>query len=858
MASASSSRGIRIMDRVEEEERKRSTTTPWTFLAVDGEEDSSSSSAAAMARARARAPAPRECDVYVGHGRDARRLAAWLRAELEMLGIPCVASNRRQCGDAPAHAAATGAMDGALVGVVLVTPASLSNPYAVEEVCHFLDRGALVPVFAGGVRRSDLAAGADVAVERRGGELWEKNGGRLWMAYDGEEQQWRQAVEGLAGSEPAVEVRGGDLRDRVLDVVELVGARLGRRAVGPTVRAWRAEAELKIPFPWNEGFVGREKELLDVDAMLRGGAAHHRALLDNDKASGKRPMYLDVVNNGAFLDGVVCITGSSGAGKTELALEFVHRHCHQYKKVLWVHGEARYLRQSFLKLADHLGIAVGDTIFFQSKARSTTTTTTRNLHDIEGDAIAKIKKELTRDIPYLLVIDNLESETDWWDRRAITELLPRGCKRTRIIITTKLAGGVHGVRTLSLGSLDASNAMRLMKGARTFGMEDTAILRDIQKTVGDVTLGFALVGGVLAELPVVGPGELRRAMRHAPHRSPVWETKDDAALRDNPGLVQLLDACFALLRREEEGSPAARGRLAAAAERVVEASSYFAPVPVSSAMLVDAAAAAAGAVTSSSSWKKRWFKRTMRLSCASPLPTITGGRAEHQAALAMLLRLGIARRSTHHGCVSVHGVFRLFARKVGGGSGARAAVDTIASGHGAVAAENTDFHKVAACLSLFFKFESSAMAVKLPEPELARFVTGAVIPLAARYVVGHSAYGAALEILREATDAVFAAEERYTTTDDGGSSRRRRGVAGDGGGHVERLDPKVYRELARARAELLVMRARVMMRAGERDIAEDHCVSAVSILEVVNGDWHPDTVAILAPAMNGSESITVV
>nr|CAB3491840.1 unnamed protein product [Digitaria exilis] len=851
MASASSSRGIRIMDRVEEEERKRPTTTPWTFLAVDGEEDSSSSSAAAMARARARAPAPRECDVYVGHGGDARRLAAWLRAELEMLGIPCIASNRRQCGDAPAHAAARGAMDGALVGVVLVTPASLSNPYAVEEVCHFLDRGALVPVFAGGVRRSDLAAGPDVVVERRGGELWEKHGGRLWMAYDGEEQQWRQAVEGLAGAEPAVEVRGGDLRDRVLDVVELVGARLGRRTVGPTVRAWRAEAQLEIPFPWNKGFVGREKELLDVDAMLRGGAAHHRALLDNDKASGKRPMYLD---------GVVCITGGSGAGKTELALEFVHRHCHEYKKVLWVHGEARYLRQSFLKLTDHLGIAVGDTTFFQSKSRSATTT--RSLHDIEGDAIAKIKKELTRDIPYLLVIDNLESETDWWDRRSIGELLPRGCKRTRIIITTKLAGGVHGVRTLSLGSLDASNAMRLMKGARTFGVEDTAILRGIQETVGDVTLGLALVGGVLTELPGVGPGELRSAMRHAPHRSPVWETKDDAALRDNPGLVQLLDACFALLRREEEGWPAARGRLAAAAERLVEASSYFAPVPVSSAMLVDAAAAAAGAVTSSSSWKKQWFKRTMRLSCASPPPTITGGRAEHQAALAMLLRLGIARRSTHHGSVSVHGVFRLFARKVGGASGtrvARAAVDTIASGHGAEAAENTDFHQVAACLSLFFKFESSAMAVKLPEPELTRFVTGAVIPLAARYVVGHSAYGAALEILREATDAVFAAEERYTTTDDGGSSRWRRGVAGGGGGgHVERLDPKVYRELARARAELLVMRARVMMRAGERDIAEDHCVSAVSILEVVNGDWHPDTVAILAPAMNGSESITVV
>jgi hypothetical protein len=138
--------------------------------------------------------------------------------------------------------------------------------------------------------------------------------------------------------------------------------------------------------------------------MLRGGAPAH------DKAAGKTE---------PFLHGVVCISSASRAGKTELVLEFADRRVEYIGPLGSRRGKAmRYLRESYLKLADHLGVAVGDNVL------QTTSQRARSLHGIEGVAIAKIKKELTRDIPYLVVIDNLESERDWWDGRAIKELLP--------------------------------------------------------------------------------------------------------------------------------------------------------------------------------------------------------------------------------------------------------------------------------------------------------------------------------------------------------------------------------------------------------------------------------------------------
>ena len=206
-----------------------------------------------------------------GHGADSRRMAAWRRAELELLGVPCVAADWCRCGDAPAHAAAV---------VLLATSVTASS------TCS-------------------------------------RSSARSWSGGP-----WSRPSER-----------------------------------GAPRRTWRSRST---------GIGGREKELLDLESMLRGGARAH------DKAAGKRPMHPSVASVGS---GPCWTAWSASPARPALGLEFTHRHRHEYKKVLcWVHGEARYLRQSYLKLPDHLGIAVGDSFLLQSTGWRAAA---RSLHDIE-------------------------------------------------------------------------------------------------------------------------------------------------------------------------------------------------------------------------------------------------------------------------------------------------------------------------------------------------------------------------------------------------------------------------------------------------------------------------------------------
>ncbi|KAJ0715848.1 putative P-loop containing nucleoside triphosphate hydrolase [Helianthus annuus] len=121
---------------------------------------------------------------------------------------------------------------------------------------------------------------------------------------------------------------------------------------------------------------------------------------------------------------VMCITGGPGMGKPKVALEFAHRYSHRYKMVIWVGGECQYLRQSLLNLSLDLELDASADV---EKERGRI----RSFGEQETESFKKIKTELFRDIPYLLIIDNLETEKEWWERKDLRDLIPRNTGSTQ-------------------------------------------------------------------------------------------------------------------------------------------------------------------------------------------------------------------------------------------------------------------------------------------------------------------------------------------------------------------------------------------------------------------------------------------
>jgi WD40 repeat protein len=128
----------------------------------------------------------------------------------------------------------------------------------------------------------------------------------------------RLSAEGIGETEtPELLVRAGVDASRVV----LVGSRPGPVAT-PV-----AEAPFIVPFPRNEDFVGRDGDLVRLHASLSGSDA---------RPVGIRPAGL---------------TGMGGIGKTQLAVEYVHRQREDYPDgIFWIDA-AGPLAEGFARLA---------------------------------------------------------------------------------------------------------------------------------------------------------------------------------------------------------------------------------------------------------------------------------------------------------------------------------------------------------------------------------------------------------------------------------------------------------------------------------------------------------------------------
>ncbi|XP_057993978.1 uncharacterized protein LOC110656087 isoform X2 [Hevea brasiliensis] len=818
------------------------------------------------------------CDIFIGmHGRKPSmlRFANWLRAELEVQGMSCFVSDRARCRNSWKHEIVQRAMDASSFGIIVLTKKSFRNPYTIEELRFLASKKNLVPIFFDLTLDDCLVR--DI-VEKRG-ELWEKHGGELWLLYGGSEKEWKEAVNGLSQvDEWKLEAQEGNWRDCILRAVTLLAMKLGRRSVVERLTKWREKVDKEeFPFPRNENFIGRKKELSELEFILFGDVSgeserdyfelkarprrknltvgwsksslmeekRKEQHLGNGAKKGKEPVVwkesekeiemqsteisqrqrqVRPKSGGRYArrkrstkimygKGIACVSGEPGIGKTELLLEFAYRYQQRYKMVLWIGGESRYIRQNYLNLCSFLEVDAG-VDNFSEKGRI------KSFEEQEEEAIYGVRKELMRNIPFLVVIDNLESEKDWWDHKLVMDLLPRFGGETHIIISTRLPR-VMNLEPLKLSYLSGVEAMCLMQGSgKDYSISEIDAFRVIEEKVGRSTLGLAIVGAILSELPI-NPSRLLDTINRMPLREMSWSGRESDTLKSNIFLLQLFELCFSIF--DHADGPRSL------ASRMVQASGWFGP----SAIPVSLLALAANKIPQKHRGARLCRKLLHYLSCGLTSSYIKRSEAE---ASSMLLRFNIARSSTKQGYLHVNELVKLYVCKRGTAAVAQAMVQAVIS-RGSISHHSE--HIWAACF-LLFGFGNEPKVVELKVSELLYLVREVVLPLAIWTFITFSRCNAALELLRLCTNALEAADQAFVTPVEKWLDKSLcwRPIQTNA-----QLNPYLWQELALSRATVLETRAKLMLRGGQFGVGDDLIRKAIFIRTSVCGDDHPDTVS---------------
>ncbi|CAN6921762.1 unnamed protein product [Brassica oleracea] len=800
------------------------------------------------------------CDVFLGlHGNKPSllRFADWLRAELEFQGMSCFMSDRGKCRSSRKQRIIERAMDGASFGVIVLTRKSFKSPYAIEELRFFSEKKNLVPVFF------DLSQGECLVrdiVEKRG-EVWEKHGGEVWECYGGIEREWREAVHGLSRvvDDWKLEAHEGNWRDCVFRAVTLLAMRLGRRSIVERLSRWRDKAEKEeFPYPRNDGFVGRKKELSELEFVLFGdvGKDSERDYFElktrrknkkkknvtlgwNNKKGKEKVVWkesdkeIEMMQSAelrrnntrrrkrstkiAYGKGVACVSGESGIGKTELLLEFAYRHHQRYKMVLWIGGESRYIRQNYLNLHHYLEVDVG-------VENCSDKTRMKSFEEQEDAAVSRIRKEMMRNIPFLVVIDNLESEKDWWDSKLVMDLLPRFGGETHILISTRLSR-VMNMEPLKLSYLSGAEAMALMQGNsvnKDYPVPEIDALRAIEEKLGRLTLGLAVVGAILSELPI-NPSRLLDTINRMPLRE-MSSGRDGSLLRRSVFLLQLFEVCFSIF--DHADGPRSL------ATRMVVAGGWLAPGAVPASLL----ALAAYKLPEKHRGPKRLWRRLRRaITCGFASSKSKRSGAE---AASMLLRFNIARTSSIKlGFIQIHELVKLYARnRVLVNENAPAMVRAVISRGSTV---ETAEQMWGVCF-LLFGFGNEAPTIQLKITELLFLVKQVILPLAIKTFITFSRCSAAVELLRVCTNALEAADQTLVTPVEKWLDKSLcwRPVQTSA-----QLNPVLWEELALTRATVLETRAKLMLRGGQFGVADDLIRKAIFIRTSISGEDHPATVS---------------
>ncbi|XP_047049763.1 uncharacterized protein LOC124654823 [Lolium rigidum] len=803
----------------------------------------------------------RSCDVYIGfHGQGAplTRFCRWLKAELELQGIASFMTDRARYSGAHSHEVADRIICSAAFGIVVVTVSSFLNPFVLEEIRFFAQKRNLVPILFD-TRVSDIAG-----------------------LFDGkpEDKEGMEAFEGLMRChELKLETDESSWRRCVSRVVTVLQSKLGRGTIG------EKESDDGLPFPRNKHFIGREKELAEIERMFFGCAGDvedlecPRSTMPNCETSGVSDGFADkdsdavTTSNGEFSSfelpkckqpiletlvdlaieqpsvkgrslqkerskhrksrfrcdskdhangNVICISGISGIGKTELALEFAYRYSQRYKMVLWIGGEARYLRQNILNLSRYLGLDI-------SAEAEKEHGRIRNFEEQELDAFQRVKRELFRDVPYLLIIDNLESEKDWWEGKDLQDVIPRSTGASHVMVTTRLQR-VMNLEPMHLPQLLFHDAMVLIKGKKKkdYPPEELEVLKKFDEQLGRLSFGLWLVGSLLSEL-MVDPCILFDAVERVSLNDNmiVLSSSEENLWQNNLFLIKVLVFCFALMDQVKGGTLALR---------MITVGSWLAPSPISSTLLAAMASKLPTKANSLQLWSAS-LKTVLLCSTHCFLPP-QARKAEVESAH-LLVKLGLARKTTQRaGCwIQLHPIVQLFGKISGSLTPASAAVS------GVIRTGNMSMYSdhMWASAFLLFGFKSEPPVVKLKAVDLVLFIKKIALPLAIQAFMTFSRCSSALELLKVCTNILEDAEKSIASRLQDlkqGSLCWKKKLRADN--HVDEF---IWHEMTLLKAMLLETRAKLLMRGGLFDSAEELCRTCISIRTVTLGHDHAQTLA---------------
>ncbi|XP_023539053.1 uncharacterized protein LOC111799805 [Cucurbita pepo subsp. pepo] len=798
----------------------------------------------------------RSCDVYIGFHGQANgliRFCKWLKSELELQGIACFIADRSKYSDNQSHEIADRVISSVTFGIVVLTNSKFHNPFTLEEVRFFSQKKNLIPLFFN-MESSEISS---------------------FLSYNSMDKEFKETGQGLMKfHEYKLEANEGNWRSCIAKAAGILRAKLGRMSTESDVERFE-----ELPFPRNRNFVGREKEIMEMETALFGGRSCHKqdgvvstpivegngsqqseGLADEEsepvtvrgsrfinleigrsdnptletwvepakgRNSFKRSKHKEMVKTGnhkSTSSSILCINGVPGIGKTELALEFAYRYSQRYKMVLWVGGEARYFRQNILNLSLNLGLDISaDAEKDRGRFRS--------FEEQELEAFKRVKRELFGDMPYLLIIDNLEAEEDWWEGKDLNDLLPRNTGGSHVIITTRLSK-VTSFRMINIHPLPLADAMVLMRGRRKkeYPSEELEYLRKFDEKLGRLTYGLWVIGSLLGELAIT-PSSLFEAIEQVPvdESSPCSyiSINEEHYCKNNPFLMKIIYFSFSIL--EQTNGPLASGILLVGA--------WFAPAPVSISVL----ATAAKDMAVSRKGLKKWSQcLSFMFGCCSSCLASQAWKSEEESAL-LLIKFGLARKANKQpGCwIQFHPITQVFAKRKEGLSAAKSIVQGIRK-----SSSNTmaNLDHLWASAFLVFGFKSEPPFVQLKAIDMVLYIKKTALPLAILAFTTFSRCNSALELLKVCTNALEEVEKSFVSQIQDwceGSLCWKKKFQG----RYQRVDEYVWQDVTLLKATLLETRAKLLLRGGHFDSAEELCRTCISIRTVMLGHNHAQTLA---------------